>query len=46
MLPLPLARSCINAVGSKAAMMDAGLAWLCGLLPGAVGSGAKRRKRS
>lgn len=44
--PLPLARSCINAVASKAAMMDAGLAWLFGLLPGAVGSAAKRRKRS
>lgn len=44
--PLPLGRSCINAVASKAAMMDAGLAWLFGLLPGADGSAAKRRKRS
>jgi DNA-binding transcriptional LysR family regulator len=44
--PLPLGRFGINAVASKAAMMDAGLAWLFGLLLGSDASGAKRRKRS
>jgi DNA-binding transcriptional LysR family regulator len=44
--PLPLGRFRINAIASKAAMMDAGLAWLFGLLPGTDGSAPKRRKRS
>jgi DNA-binding transcriptional LysR family regulator len=41
--PLPLGRFRINAVASKAAMMDAGLAWLFEMLPRTDDSKAKRR---
>jgi DNA-binding transcriptional LysR family regulator len=41
--PLPLGRFRINAVASKAAMMDTGLAWLFGMLPSADGGAPKRR---
>ncbi len=47
-VPLPLPHFRLNAVSSKAAMMDAGVAWMFGLIVGAghVAPGRPRRSRS
>ena len=44
--PLPLPTFRLNAVATKAAMMDAGLAWLFDLLAGAKQAAPSRHKRA
>lgn len=43
--PVPMGRSRITVVASRAAMADAGVAWLVGLLERVLGEGARRAAR-